>query len=146
MTTQRTDKLSSIYYPLRITYGLVPILAGMDKFVGLLADWESYLPSFAADLLPFSTTTFMMIVGAIEIVAGLAVLTLFTRLGAYIVMTWLAMIALSLVAAGFLDIAVRDFVMAVGAYTLGQVAAVRGESWFASEHPSEGAAAHAAAQ
>jgi hypothetical protein len=71
----------------------------------------------------------MMVVGCIEIAAGLAVSTRFTRLGAYVVMAWLIMIAATLVAAGYLDIAVRDLVMAVGAFTLGQVAAVRHEGW-----------------
>jgi uncharacterized membrane protein YphA (DoxX/SURF4 family) len=123
------DQLASIYYPLRLTYGLVPIVAGLDKFFHLLADWDKYLPAFAADVLPLSTSTFMQLVGIIEIVAGLAVLTLLTRLGAYIVTLWLTLIAVNLIAAGYLDIAVRDLVMAVGAFTLAQVAALRGEHW-----------------
>lgn len=115
----------SVYWPLKISYGLVPLLAGLDKFVGLLADWESYLAPWMADLLPVSPATFMGIVGVIEIVAGLAVLTRFTRLGAYVVAAWLVLIALQLVTAGFLDIAVRDLVMAVGAWTLAKVAEAR---------------------
>lgn len=146
MATMCTKGLSSIYYPLRITFGLVPILAGMDKYVGLLADWEAYLPPLSANLLPFSTTTFMMIVGVIEVLAGLAVLTGFTRLGAYVVMAWLILISVSLVVGGYLDIAVRDLVMATGAYTLGQVAALRGESWIPNNKAGEGAAVHAPAQ
>jgi hypothetical protein len=145
MKTAHTDSLSHIYYPLRVTFGLVPILAGLDKFVGLLADWESYLPAFAADLLPISTSAFMMIVGVIEVIAGLAVLTKLTRLGAYVVMAWLLLIAVTLVAAGHLDIAVRDVVMAVGAYTLGKVAALRGEQWIPHAGATEGARTHVAA-
>lgn len=146
MTYERRGDLSSVYFPLRITYGLVPILAGMDKFVGLLADWEAYLPAFAVDLLPLSTTTFMMLVGVIEMVAGFAVLTSFTRLGAYVVMAWLVLIAVNLVLAGYLDIAVRDLVMAVGAYSLGQLAAARGEGWLPTKRTSEGATIHATAR
>jgi hypothetical protein len=44
-------------------------------------------------------------------------------------MVWLALIAVILVASGRLDVAVRDLVMAVGAYTLGQAAALRHEPW-----------------
>ena len=121
--------LSSIYLPLRLTFGLVPVLAGLDKFFNLLTDWQKYLPAYAANRLPFSPSTFMMIVGVIEIAAGLAVLTVLPRLGAYVVMAWLILIAIVVAAAGLLDIAVRDVVMAVGAYTLGQVAALRGEPW-----------------
>jgi len=140
-----TNTLSSVYVPLRITFGLVPLLAGLDKFFNVLADWKAYFPSFAVDLLPFSLTTFMMIVGVIEIVAGLAVLTKFTRLGAYVVMAWLLLIALTVASAGFLDIAVRDAVMAVAAYTLGTVAGLRGEPWLPGVRQEQGLRSHVAA-
>src|SRR5215218_1081761 len=116
------DNLSSIYIPLRLTYGLVPLVAGADKFFNLLTDWSKYLPEQVASMLPVSPATFMLIVGVIEIVAGIAVLTKFTRLGAYVVMAWLLLIAANLVIGRYYDIAVRDVVMAIGAFTLGQVA------------------------
>lgn len=125
----KSESLSSVYVPLRIAFGLVPLLAGLDKFVGVLTDWEKYLPASAESLLPMSPHAFMMIVGVIEMIAGLAVLTVLPRLGAYVVMIWLVLIALVVAMAGYLDIAVRDLVMAVGAYTLAQVAGMRGEAW-----------------
>lgn len=102
---------------LRYTYGLVPIVAGLDKFTNILADWGQYAAGIAG-ILPFETSTFMMIVGVIEIVAG--VLVLFKpKIGALVVAGWLVGIALSLIASGsYLDVAVRDIVMAIGAYTL----------------------------
>jgi len=124
-----SDSLSSTYIPLRLTYGLVPIVAGADKFLNLLVHWDKYLPANAATILPVSPTVFMYIVGIIEIVAGLAVLTFLTRLGAYVVMIWLALIAVVLIAGGNYDVAVRDLVMAVGAYSLGQIAGLRGDRW-----------------
>ena len=129
-----SDKFSSVYMPLRLTYGLIPLLAGLDKFVGVLADWEKYLPASAGEILPVSPSTFMMGVGVIEMAAGVAVLTVLPRLGAYVVMAWLILIAVVVAAAGFLDIAVRDLAMAVGAYALGQVAAWRGEAWLPLGH------------
>jgi hypothetical protein len=75
----------------------------------------------------------------------LAVLTAFTRMGAYIVMIWLALIAVNLIIAGYYDIAVRDLVMAVGAYSLGQVAALHGDRWLPIGTHSQGASAHAIA-
>jgi uncharacterized membrane protein YphA (DoxX/SURF4 family) len=123
-----TLDLSSIYWPLRLAYGLVPLLAGLDKFVGVLADWEKYLSPTVAGLLPMSPHAFLAIVGVIEIAAGLLVLAGVTRLGGLIVAAWLVAIAVNLVAAGVLDVAVRDLVMAVGAYTLSRVAALRGEA------------------
>lgn len=140
-----TNSLSSIYVPLRLTYGLVPIVAGLDKFTNLLTDWSKYLPHFVANVLPFDASTFMLIVGVIEIVAGLAVLTKLTRLGAFVVMAWLVLIAIAVASSGFLDIAVRDLVMALGAYTLGAVAGIRGEPWVPGMAAPQKGHAHAPA-
>jgi hypothetical protein len=137
------EKLASIYIPLRLTYGLVPLAAGGDKFFNVLTDWNKYLPADLAAALPMSPTAFMLIVGVIEIAAGLAVLTSFTRLGAYVVMAWLLLIAVNLTVAGYLDIAVRDVVMAVGAFALGQVSALYGDKWIPFAAHSEGTSSHA---
>ncbi|MFG0260593.1 MAG: sterol desaturase family protein [Phycisphaerales bacterium JB041] len=127
-TPMNTDsQLNRLYVPLRLCYGLVPIVAGADKFTNLLTDWSQYLPEMVAGALPFDSGVFMMIVGVIEIVAGLAVLTKLTRLGGYVVAAWLMLIAVNVALAGYLDIAVRDVVMALGAYTLAGLAAARGE-------------------
>ena len=122
------NSLNALYTPLWLCYGLVPIVAGLDKFTNILTDWTQYLPGFVTDLLPVSAGTFMMVVGVIEIVAGVVVLSKLTRLGAYVVMVWLVLIAINVALAGYLDIAVRDLVMALGAYTLAGLAAVRGQA------------------
>ena len=104
---------------LRVIYGVVPVVAGLDKFFNILTDWARYLNPTLERLLPISATAFMHTVGVIEIVAGLIVLSRFTAVGAYIVSAWLALIALSLIASGnYLDVAVRDLVISAGAYTL----------------------------
>jgi uncharacterized membrane protein YphA (DoxX/SURF4 family) len=138
------SRLSSIYVPLRLTYGLVPIVAGADKFFNLLTNWQKYLPDAVAAILPVSPAQFMMIVGVIEIVAGLAVLTKLPRLGAYVVMIWLLLIAVNLIIGHQYDIAVRDIVMAIGAYTLGQVAALRGDAWLPGMVGAQGVSGHVA--
>jgi len=125
-------KLSEIYWPLRLAYGLVPLLAGLDKYTNILADWQRYVSPFAASLLPIPVGTFLHVIGIVEVVVGLSVLFGLTRLGALVAAAWLVGIALELVTAGFLDIAVRDLVLAVGAYTLSMVAAERGEEWVPS--------------
>jgi hypothetical protein len=123
------QKLNSLYLPLKLTYGLIPLLAGLDKFFNILVDWKVYLPEAAGEVLPVSPSTFMMVGGVIEMIAGLAVLTVLTRLGAYVVMIWLVLIAIVVIIAGHLDIAVRDLGLAVGAFALGQVVGMRGEPW-----------------
>lgn len=113
--------LPKIQTILKFTFGLVPIVAGADKFTNLLTDWEHYLNPSVAAMLPFSSHAFMMIVGVIEIIAGIIVLVK-TNIGAYIVSAWLVLIAVTLIASGkFLDVAVRDLVMAIGAYSLAKI-------------------------
>ena len=102
---------------LKYTFGLVPIIAGLDKFTNLLTDWSQYLGAGLSDMLPFEASTFMMIVGVIEIVAGILVF-LKPKIGALVVMAWLVLIALTLLVSGYYDVAVRDLVMAVGAFSL----------------------------
>jgi len=119
---QASQRVNKVYSVMKFTYGLVPIVAGLDKFTNLLTNWEQYLNPAIITVLPFSPHSFMLIVGVIEIIAGLIVL-LKPALGSYIVMAWLAVIGLSLLATGdYLDVAVRDFVMAIGAYSLAQIA------------------------
>jgi uncharacterized membrane protein YphA (DoxX/SURF4 family) len=131
------NRLYSVQHLLRLTYGLIPIAAGLDKFFNILTTWEQYVSPSVARLLPFSTITFMHIVGVIEIAAGVVVLSRFTALGAYVVAAWLALIAVSLISSGhFYDIAVRDLVIAVGAYSLGVLSEALGESRFRAK-PSQ---------
>lgn len=123
---QLDDRLNVSWWLLRIGFGVVPILAGLDKFLNLLADWSTYLSPAVQSILPFEAATFMHIVGVIEIAAGLIVLSRWTLAGSYIVTGWLVAIALNLLAAGqYYDIAVRDLVMAGAAYSLAQLTAVR---------------------
>jgi hypothetical protein len=121
-TTPSSLSLESLYRPLWLTYGLVPLLAGLDKFFNLLTDWPKYLAPWLAHLLPFSVPTFFHLIGVIEIAVGVLVLTRWTRLGAWIATAWLALIALNLATMGLFDIAVRDLAMAVGASTLARLA------------------------
>lgn len=107
---------------LRLTYGIVPIVAGLDKFFNILAHWEDYVPSSLSESLPLSPHALMIVVGIIEIVAGLIVLAR-PVIGGYIVSAWLVLIGILLLIGGtFLDVAVRDFVMAIGAFSLAKLA------------------------
>lgn len=117
-TDANQQKIENLITLLKYTFVILPIAAGLDKFINLLADWEMYLhPSFA-EMLPFSASAFMMIVGVIEIAAGFIVLK-WTKTGAYIVSAWLLLIALNLLFSGqYLDVALRDIVMAISAYVL----------------------------
>jgi len=105
---------------LKLTFGIVPIVAGLDKFTNLLTHWSDYLGNNRS-MVPMDPETFMKVVGVIEINAGIIVFVR-TVVGAYVVMAWLICIAIQLLIGGhYFDVAVRDLVMAVGAYTLAQL-------------------------
>ncbi|WP_136465359.1 hypothetical protein [Flagellimonas onchidii] len=106
---------------LKYTYGLVPIVAGLDKFTNLLTDWTQYISPTLSDMIPFDSGMFMIVVGVIEILAGVLVF-LKTKIGALVVSVWLTVIALVLLLGGtFIDVAVRDLVMAIGAFALAKL-------------------------
>ena len=122
-------RLDSVWWALRLGLGLGPFLAGLDKFFNLLAQWDMYLSPLATRMLPISGTAFMRVVGVIEMIVGLAILTRWTRIGAYVAMVWLVLIAINLVTTGnFFDLAVRDLEIAIGAYALARLTEVREEA------------------
>ena len=108
--------------------GLAAFLAGLDKYFNLLADSPKYVSPLALKVLPFSAQTFMHIIGVVEIVVGLAILTKLTRWGAYIAAAWLLCIAINLVTTGtYFDVAVRDVEMALAAFVLAKLTEVRAQ-------------------
>lgn len=136
-------RLDSVWWALRLGLGLGPFLAGLDKFFNLLAQWDMYLSSAVTKVLPVSGTTFMRVVGVIEMIVGLAILTRWTRIGAYVAMVWLVLIAINLVTTGnFFDLAVRDLEIAIGAYALARLTEVREESMVRQSGRLEPANAH----
>jgi uncharacterized membrane protein YphA (DoxX/SURF4 family) len=107
---------------LRVAFGVVPFLAGLDKFFNLLADWPRYLSPAAEAILPVSGQTFMYVAGIVEMAVGVAILTRWTVIGSYVAAAWLVAIAVNLVASGhFFDVAARDLVMATAAYSLARL-------------------------
>ncbi|TZF84472.1 hypothetical protein FW774_05625 [Pedobacter sp. BS3] len=123
-TTLSKQAIAPTFNLLRLTFGIVPIVAGLDKFTNLLTDWQQYLHPAIAGMLPIAAHTFMMIVGVIEIIAGIIVLVK-PVVGGRIVAAWLTLIALTLLASGnFLDVAVRDLVMAISAFSFARIAAL----------------------
>jgi hypothetical protein len=107
------------YRILQIGFVVAPIVAGLDKFTGLLTDWEQYLAPFIADAI--GAGTFMAIVGVIEIAAGIGV-AIKPRIFAYVVSAWLVGIIINLLLIpGFYDIALRDLGLALGALALGRL-------------------------
>ena len=122
-TLTNTTEINKLQNLLKYVFVIVPIVAGLDKFFNILVQWDTYLAPVTLALLPFSGATFMMIVGVIEIIAGIIVFFK-TQLGAYIVSLWLLLIALSLLFTWHHpDVAVRDIAMAISAFVLAKMSA-----------------------
>ncbi len=120
MTIDR--RVESARQALRVAFAVVPFLAGLDKFFNLLADWPRYLSPAAQAILPVSGQTFMYVAGVVEMVVGVAIVTRWTVIGSYVAAVWLVAIAVNLVASGnFLDVTVRDLVMATAAFSLARL-------------------------
>jgi len=106
---------------LRFGFTVAPILAGLDKFFHLLVNWDQYVPGFVARVSPIPPHTLMLVVGVIEIVAGIGV-ALKPRIFAYIVAAWLALIIINLLLIpGYFDVALRDFGLLLAALALAQL-------------------------
>ena len=76
------------YMILLIAFVVAPIVAGVDKYFHVLTNWTQYLAPVIPSWTGIAATTFMMIVGAIEIVAGLIV-AFKPSFGGYLVAVWL---------------------------------------------------------
>ena len=111
-----------------IAIGLMATLAGIDKFFNILVDWGSYVSPLAAQLLPFSTDMFMWIVGVVEFAVGISILTALPVIGSYVASAWLLLVAANLTLAGYFDIAVRDVVLSIGAFSLARLIQVRDQA------------------
>lgn len=120
----KQQPLTTTFNLLKYTFVIVPIVAGADKFTNLLTHWEKYINPSIAGMLPFSPSAFMMIVGVIEIIAGFIVLKK-PEIGGYIVAAWLTLIAVTLLPGfNFVDVAVRDLVMAIAAFSMARISAI----------------------
>src|SRR5690349_10664106 len=125
-TTKLNQAIAPTFNLLKFTFGIVPIVAGLDKFTNLLTHWDAYISPAVANMLPLSTSAFVMIVGVVEMAAGVIVLVR-PAIGGLIVAGWLTVVAISLIAGlNHLDVAVRDLVMAVGAFSFAKIAKLVG--------------------
>lgn len=111
---------------LRYSYGVVILLVGLDKIFGmeLIVHWPKYISPFTLGLLPVSVPVFLIAIGIIEVAVAVMMLTKWPRLAGYISITWLVLVAINLVMAGYLDVAVRDLLLAVGAFVSAELAIV----------------------
>lgn len=120
--TSLTDPAYQAFLLLRAAFTLAPVVFGLDKFFDVLTDWKQYLAPTFNDIIPGTGHQAMLMVGVVEIVAGVLV-ALRPRIGGYVVAAWLAGIILNLLLIpGFYDVALRDFGLFVAALALARLA------------------------
>ena len=121
--TQQAERgLHAAWWALRLAIGLTALLAGLDKFFNFLTEWSMYLAPWVEKHSPLAADTLMRAVGVVEIAAGVLVLSASVRVGAYAVAGWLTLVAFQLMTTGaFLDLATRDLVIAIAAFTLAKL-------------------------
>ena len=116
------DRARQAFRILHAGFVVAPVLAGLDKFFNVLVDWDRYVAPVVTDVLPVSAHTLMLVVGVVEIAAGVLV-AVRPRIGGYVVAVWLWGIIVNLLVAGdFYDIALRDFGLSLGALALALLA------------------------
>jgi uncharacterized membrane protein len=116
-----TQQSRQAFQILRFGFTVAPIIAGLDKFLEILTHWEKYLAPVIPNTLGMQPHTFMMIVGAIEIVAGIIVF-LKPSIGGFIVSAWLLGIIVNLLLLhNFYDIALRDLGLLLGGLALARL-------------------------
>lgn len=125
---EEKSKFAISFWPLRIGLGATAFLAGADKFTNLLTDWEKYVAPEFSEKLPLSNKSFMRIVGIVEMLVGVGILSPKVEISSYAASVWLTCIAANLVLNKNYDIAVRDIDMAIGAFVLAQLSKVREQS------------------
>ncbi len=109
------------YQILHLGFTVAPIVAGLDKFFNLLVNWQQYLPPFVNRMVGGHGHELMLVVGVIEIIAGLGV-AFKPKIFAYVVSAWLLLIIGNLLMIpGYYDVALRDFGLALGALALARL-------------------------
>ena len=121
-TAERHDPAYQAFLMLRTVFTIAPIAFGLDKFFNVLTDWPLYLAPRFDDVIPGNAHQAMLMVGVVEIAAGVLV-ALWPHIGGYVVAAWLGGIILNLLLIpGYYDVALRDFGLLVAALALARLA------------------------
>jgi hypothetical protein len=123
-STDASSPTYQAYQILHFGFTIAPILAGLDKFLHLLTNWDQYLAPSVNRMLGGNGHLFMQAVGVIEIVAGIGVF-IKPKIFGYVVGLWLLGIIVNLLLIpGYFDVALRDLGLSLGAFALARLSAV----------------------
>lgn len=119
-----SDQTNTAWWALRIAFFLGLVLAGLDKFLHLLTNWDQYVSPMAQRMLGTHSHQFTLVAGALEIILGVLVITSWTKLGAYLASFWLLLMTVNLIMTGqYRDVALRDLALCLSAFALAKLTA-----------------------
>ena len=75
-------RIERAFWALRLGLGASAFLAGADKFINLLTNWEKYVAPDAKKKLPIPSKSFMRAVGVVEMLVGIGILSPRSRISA----------------------------------------------------------------
>ncbi len=115
------NKVTQTQMMLKYAYGVVVLVVGLDKLFGtnFIVNWGMYVNSYVLNVVPLNI--FLVVIALIEIAVAILLLTKYTKLAAYVSAAWLLLIAVNLLMLGYVDIAARDVLLAVGAVALARL-------------------------
>jgi len=123
-STDTANPAYQAYQILRFGFTVAPILAGLDKFLHLLTNWDQYLAPSVNRMLGGNGHVFMQAAGVIEIIAGIGIF-IKPKIFGYVVGLWLLGIIINLLLIpGYYDVALRDLGLSLGAFALARLSAV----------------------
>jgi uncharacterized membrane protein YphA (DoxX/SURF4 family) len=126
MYIQIRNRLDHLLALLKITYGLLFIVVGLDKFTNFITNWEKYINLDLLNTMNISLKTFLSAVGIFEIAIGILIVSPLTRIGAYMAVAWLGIMVINLISLKtYYDIAVLDVVIAIGLVALAKICKIR---------------------
>ncbi len=112
-----SKKLYLAWLILRITYGILFILVGTDKFFNLLTNWHQFVGDTTTRFLPIDLTFLLKLFGLVQICAGLLLFTRWIRFGIYLIFALLLLIFINLFSALTSPLVIgHDIAMIVGIF------------------------------
>ena len=125
----QNEKVHSAWLWMHYAYGAVIFLVGLDKVLGMnsIAAWAKYVSPAVSGMLPFSVGAFIVILGVIEVVVGALFFTRYALLASYISVAWFLLVSIDLLmSGGYVDLAIVNILLAIGAFATGQLANAEG--------------------
>lgn len=109
-----TDRLQKAWWLLLVTYSVLFIVVGLDKFFNVLVDWQSFVSESVLQFFPYGAFVLIRLFAIIQIGAGFSLLYFQSRSAIYCILALLIGIFFNVWAiSGFSVVIVHDVFMII---------------------------------